>query len=348
MNKTHISQTMVPMRIVASGICCAVGYHAEAASCALRASMDHFTESDFVTNDGTPLRVAKLLNENIWGIERTLLWTRYAISECLEKIPREEYEQIPIILLTRNDFRVNNGLLPSKIFQLLSNRLEVKISSKSKLFFGNKADIAQALNAAKILLTEDNVQKVILAGADSYLAAPLISYYLSEDRLLTPGNRDGFIPGEAAAAIVLELSQKKDKSLYTYICAIGHDYELGRPDGSVPSRAQGLSRAIRHAMQAANINANALDFRISDQNGEAFFAKEAANAVTRIAEPGDTIPQVLTTADCTGEIGAATAPLMLAWLHRWLPAPDNPGLCGLIHLANDTGERTALIIKYEH
>ena len=90
---------------------------------------------------------------------------------------------------------------------------------------------------------------------------------------------------------------------------------------------------------------NDMSFRVSDQNGEAFFAKEAANAITRCAEDAGTIPAVLSTADCTGEIGAATGVLMLAWLAEYLQHDDSPGSQGLIHLASDEGQRTALVVQ---
>lgn len=341
-----------PLRIVASGICCAVGYHAEAASCALRAGMDNFAESEFVASDGSPLRVAKLLDEDSWGPQRLAVWGRYAISECLEQIPQQEHASTPWLLLHAATEQPGNHQQPfpeTAMLRLLTDQLEMPLPQHSRLISGGRAGIAHVLEVAQQLLLSRQAKKVIVAGLDSYLSAPIISHYLQQERLLVPGNSDGFIPGEAAAAVVVELSEAiTSNDLQAHICGVGYGQEPGRPDGSVPSRAQGLSHAIREAMQHAGIDANALEFRISDQNGEAFFAREAANAITRIAQVGGTIPQVLTTADCIGEVGAATGPLMLAWLHRWLPHPDGPGRCGLIHLANDDGGRAAAIIRYQH
>ena len=42
----------------------------------------------------------------------------------------------------------------------------------------------------------------MICGVDSYLTALTIAHYLAERRLLTPDNPNGFIPGEAAAAIL--------------------------------------------------------------------------------------------------------------------------------------------------
>lgn len=103
---------------------------------------------------------------------------------------------------------------------------------------------------------------------------------------------------------------------------------------------------MRAAMDEAGITTNELSFRLSDQNGEAFFAREAANAFSRVTAPGGPTARTLTTADCTGEVGAATGPLMLAWLQHTLARPDGPGPCGLVHLANDMGSRCALTVAW--
>ncbi|MDR0701434.1 MAG: hypothetical protein LBF61_03330, partial [Azoarcus sp.] len=89
-----------PLRVTACGICCAVGYNAPAASCALRAGMDNFAESPYRADDGSPIRVARLMNEDIWGARRLALWGRYAVGECLEQMPPGEHERIPALLLT--------------------------------------------------------------------------------------------------------------------------------------------------------------------------------------------------------------------------------------------------------
>ena len=115
----------------------------------------------------------------------------------------------------------------------------------------------------------------------------------------------------------------------------------------MPSRAQGLSQAIRAALGAGASNYSKLNFRISDQNGEAFFAREAANAMTRVAPTGGQKLPLLTMADCIGEVGAATGPAMLAYLAQRMPHIDSPGHCGLLHLANDNGLRCAAILHYQ-
>lgn len=281
----------------------------------------------------------------IWGAQRLALWARYAISECLEQIAPTEHERIPFLLLTASPDRPLSARQDHyDTAAAAAEALEMPFHPSSLILAGGHAIMGRALQQAQnILQNQTGIDKVLIVGLDSLLNAPTIKHYLHQERLLVPGNSDGFLPGEAAAAIVLERASPNTPGLH--ITGVGLGQEAGRPDGSVPSRAQGLSSAMRQALAQAGLDGNALEFRLSDQNGEAFFAREAANAITRIAEAGGSVPRVLTTADCTGEIGAATGALMLAWLHHLLRHPDAPGANGLIHLADDQGRRSAIVVQ---
>jgi 3-oxoacyl-[acyl-carrier-protein] synthase-1 len=221
---------------------------------------------------------------------------------------------------------------------------QTSMSPQSLVLRAGRAGLSAVLDKAHELLSRGAVRQVMVLGADSFLLETTIDHYLDAERLLVSGNRDGFIPAEAAAAVLLELAQPDTPGLH--IMGWGQGDEPGRPDGSVPSRATGLSTALRAAFDRADITCNDLAFRLSDQNGEGFFANEAANAFVRVGLEGGTTPMVHTTADCTGEIGAATGPLMLAWLHHLLSHPDRPGECGVIHLANDEGLRSAVVVEF--
>jgi 3-oxoacyl-[acyl-carrier-protein] synthase-1 len=135
------------------------------------------------------------------------------------------------------------------------------------------------------------------------------------------------------------------------ISGAGQGHEPGRPDGSKPSRAEGLAQAMRDALDQAKLDLGAVEFRVSDQNGESFFAREAANAFTRVLPEGADRQATLTLADKIGEVGAAMGPAMLAWLYALRPQPAkrlpiHPGAAGILHLANDEGLRAAVVVRY--
>ena len=310
--------------------------------------MDHFQESYFVAPGGQPVLVAKLPDNTHGGAQRLGLWMKYAVADCAAQRPEQDLSDCPIFFLTADASRPHSELddrLDS--VRAVHQHLNMKIHPQSLAYGGGRAGLGPVLRKAlEVLKNPDaKVSKVLLLGVDSLLNAATINQLVSEERLLFSGSGLGMIPGEAAAAVLLELSPPKSPGLH--IAGIGVDQAEGRPDGSVPSRARALSRSMRQAMEQAGITTNDLHFRLSDQNGEPFFAKEAANAFTRVTEVAGPTPRTLTTADCTGEVGAATGPLMLAWLHHTMGRIDGPGPRGLIHLANDMGERCALAVHWQ-
>jgi 3-oxoacyl-[acyl-carrier-protein] synthase I len=169
-----------------------------------------------------------------------------------------------------------------------------------------------------------------------------VQSYLAQERLLCSDNSNGFVPGEGAGAILLTLAANEHGLL---IAGVGCGVELSRPDGEIGNRALGLTQAIRKACAVAGVSPAQLQFRLSDQNGEQYFAKEGANAYSRVMADYKTFLPVLTIADCIGEVGAAAGVLMLAYLKGVMPQEDGPGKTGIMHLANDDGARSACLIK---
>jgi 3-oxoacyl-[acyl-carrier-protein] synthase-1 len=189
---------------------------------------------------------------------------------------------------------------------------------------------------------------VLLVGADSYLSAAVIEHYLDQERLLCSGNSDGFIPGEGAGALLLQLPQAGASGLH--VLGVGVAQEQATPDGDVPNRAMGLTQAIRLACAQAQVPIGQLGFRLTDFNGEQYFAKEMANACTRVmadaGDDGDGSFPMLHIADGVGETGAAAGVLGLAYLGSVMARADGPGEQGLLHYGNDDGRRTALVVEY--
>lgn len=333
------------MAVRAAGMCCAVGTTLPAAVCAIEAGMDHFQESEFRCNDGSPLLVGRLPELELWGQERLARWTAAAIAECWAQAPELDWIDIPTLWLAPEPDRA--GCSTEWCMQAYQQALDLlghRPRSAGIMALG-RAGLAQGLaHAAQCFSVDPNCRHVLLIGADSLLNAATINHYLLDERLHEPGVPDGFIPGEAAAAVLLELRPKQTPGLH--ILGYAQAIEPGRIDGSVPSRSQGLTHAIRQALSPAGITFADLCFRFSDQNGESFYARDAANAVTRLLSQGAKPPALLTLADSLGEVGSATGVAMLAVLSRLLPRWDNPHQHGLVHLANDDGIRSAVVLNH--
>ena len=137
--------------------------------------------------------------------------------------------------------------------------------------------MAVAVKKARRLLTEEGVRDVIVAATDSLFAPMTLVDYQEKQRLLNSSNSDGFIPGEAASACVLELM--RDPSKPQLVChGVGFGVESAHIDSEEPLRADGLTEAIKAALLDAGWKESVLQFKIIDVSGAQYHFKEAALA----------------------------------------------------------------------
>lgn len=185
---------------------------------------------------------------------------------------------------------------------------------------------------------------VIIAGVDSFLDAASIEHFLAQERIRCSINPDGFIPGEAGAAIALTPRQSNEHAIW--IEGVGTAHERASPSNDdTPLRATGLTDALRNAIQSANWSTDDLLFQASAIGGEQWYFKEAALAMDRAMTRKVAHFPHRVVAQSVGEIGAAFGPLILSWIGTEM-APDDLGTRGLLHLANDNGQRAALAIHH--
>lgn len=219
-----------------------------------------------------------------------------------------------------------------------------RFHESSRILPLGKAGLAQALQYAGDCLAQPEVDSVILAGGDSLLNVTAIEHFLEQERLFIPGNRDGFVPAEGAAALLLR--RATDGQAGVHITGCGQGTEPGLWNGETPNRATGLSEAVRAACAQAGINPHQLAFRASDQNGESYLSREGSNAFVRVMAGGPGLAH-LTLADKLGAIGAASGVAALAYLSLVMPREDcSPGPAGVVHLSNDNGLRCAVVVQH--
>ena len=339
-----------PLVIASAGLCCSVGYQLAPACAAIRAGMDHFQQSHFKSDTGDSVLAAMLPEQRRWGTKRLALWLAAALHECLAADQAATEPERTAMVWLASDRPEQRAAGPSwdDLVRLTLGSWLPAVHPDSCVLPAGRAGLAAALAHATRLLERPDIDAVVLAGVDSLIDAPTISRLLQEERLLVARNSDGFVPGEAAAAVLLrraaDLDGASKQIAQVSIVGFAQDFEPGRVDGSVPNRAQGLTRAIRAALEAAGLSYDDLSFQCSDQNGEAFYAKEASHALARVAPVGGDQLQLVTLADSVGEVGAALGPLMLAYLSNAMPHRLGPGPRGLLHLAADDGRRAAVVL----
>lgn len=307
--------------------------------------MDHFQDSEFLTDTGSPITVGRLPDKDCWGSERVARWITRAVQDALRDRANFQSERSALIVLGPEAERPDmTDDVYWDIVTAAMVQLRMRFHESSRILPLGKAGLAQALQYAADCLAHPEVDSVILAGGDSLLNVTAIEHFLEQERLLIPGNRDGFVPAEGAAALLLQRATDGQAGVHITGCGLGT--EPGLWNGETPNRATGLSEAVRVACSQAGIEPHQLAFRASDQNGESYLSREGCNAFTRVMAgvPGLTH---ITLADKLGEIGAASGVAALAYLSLVMPRDDcSPGSAGVVHLSNDNGLRCAVVVQH--
>lgn len=330
------------LQVIASGMCCSLGYCTAAASAAMRAEMEHFQETEFFDPLGNPLLGGMLHNAKFWGPSRFIWMYEMVLNECLNQLPDVDLAKTALLLLLPEEDRP--GIDNSWTAKTVGN-IKDKFHDSSAFFPLGKAAIGEALKRAGSLLSKRYVEQVVIIGVDSFFTTGTINYYLREERLLHDDNSDGFIPGEGAGAIVVRLADENAEGLH--ITGIGTAAEPANIfQDELPNRGNGLAEAIKQALNESGRVMSDTHFHISAISGEAYYFKEASLAITRCFD--QVVPKYphLALGDSLGEVGAASGPLILAYLSSLMACPDSPGTRCLAHICGDKKERTALIVEY--
>ncbi|MES2886915.1 MAG: beta-ketoacyl synthase N-terminal-like domain-containing protein [Pseudomonadota bacterium] len=194
--------------------------------------------------------------------------------------------------------------------------------------FGGGNAGAQALAAALRALQAEAVDTAVVVGYDS-LIEPETVVALSERGALSPADAatvsspydlhaNGFVPGEAAAAVVLQRLGTPGGTVWSHLQAL--DAADGTPGEAQPATLERLLRSLAQPGDAV------------DGAGMAQPRFDLAERETVAAFTGDRSP-LLCTASAWGQLGAAAAVVqaiaLTACLHRsvWLP------IAGLRHPA---------------
>lgn len=336
------------LAIMESGMISSVGFNAPASCAAIRCGIDNIQETRFMDSGGEWIMGSSVLLEKPWrGTKKLSKMLASALRECIAGNLQFGLEEIPVLIcLAENDRPGRLADLEDNVFRETQEELGVRFHEKSSLLSHGRVSVGMALRQAHKLIYGEGIRKVIIAGADSLLVGPTLSAYEEQERLLTSQNSNGFIPGEAAAAVMVgPVIATQEPQL---LClGVGTGVEKATEESELPLRAEGLVQAIRAALAEAGCSLEAMDFRITDVSGGQYSFKEASLALTRILRERKEEFDIWHPSDCIGEVGAAIGVVILTVClaaNRKAYAPGNNILC---HLANDDGKRVAIILAYK-
>lgn len=335
----------LPIAIKSVGLVSSVGLSAPASCAAIRARISNPTETRFMGSDGEWIMAHQVPLEKPWrGLAKLSRMATMAISECLEGLPREAWRKLPLLLCVAEKERPGRFEgLDDRLFGEIQEELDVRFAPDSAIFAHGRVSVAVALAQARKLIAAGDCPLVLIAAADSLLTWSTLSVYERDDRLLTMRNSNGLMPGEGAGALLVGQPAGKAE---LQCKGVGFALEKAHVDSGEPLRADGLSAAIRNALAEAGCALHDLDYRITDLSGEQYYFKEAALALSRVLRQRKAEFDLWHPAESIGEAGAAAGVAVLAVASAAGRKAYAPGPGILAHLANDAGQRAAVVLNF--
>jgi 3-oxoacyl-[acyl-carrier-protein] synthase-1 len=332
--------------ITSTGLATSVGLTAPASCAAIRAKLTNPFETRFIDSGGQWIRGHRVPLEQPWsGRTKLKKMAVRVISECLADISPAHWSQIPLLLCVAERERPGRTAgLEEELYGEICGELGVRFDEQSIVIPKGRVSGSIALLHARRMISEARADSVLIVATDSLLSWPSVSAYERADRLLTSVNSNGFLPGEAAGAVLV--GDPKGGGSQLFCIGLGFGEEPASIDSESPLRGDGLTQAIRNALGDAGCQIQELDLRIGDLSGEQYYFKEASLAVSRLLRVRKEEFPIWHHAECIGECGSSSS--IVAFIIASLACQKGyaPGPRILCHAAADTTERAAAIFEF--
>lgn len=333
---------MTGLAIEACGMSTAIGLSAPAAAAAQRARLSNFEETHFISHDGKWMIGAEVpLDPPKRGRARLQALLEGPLRECYAALGDVDPKDVPVLLCLAEADRPGRlaGVDTSLLHDTLRAIGQPVHADSAAIIYGRVGGIVALRDARELM--KKGAKKVIIAGVDSYLLAQTMGFYDAEDRVLTETNSNGFPAAEGAGAVLLG----RDGAFK--LLGLGFGREAAHITSGEPTRADGLVAAMRGALGEAGIDFSEVDYRVSDLNGEQYYFKEAALALTRVLRIRVEQMDLWNPASEFGYTGAASIPLMLGLGLTAAQKRYAPGPTVIMQTSDDDGRRGTAIFRME-
>jgi len=207
---------------------------------------------------------------------------------------------------------------------------------------GGLAAVHRAIDAIK----QGKEKLVVAGGVDTFKDLYILGTLDLEKRINSPQTMDGFTPGEGAAFLALTTESYAREKGYTVIGRISAsaiDNEPGHMYSKEPYKGEGLARAVQAALAQRYGTSGKVATVFSSMNGENHFAKEWGVAYIRNTDSIESEFRIEHPADCIGDTGAASGPIMVGLAMRGMTKLYLTGPT-LVYASSDRALRAACVV----
>jgi 3-oxoacyl-[acyl-carrier-protein] synthase-1 len=303
--------------VASAGALTPVGLDLTDTMAALYTHVQLIEDLDVLDCDGEPLSGMKIrFAQDIAGSARLAAMAHAVVDEATLTI--EPSEKVPLILCCPEAaaFAESPADWPTQLLAEVIAQAAIPIDrARSRMIPRGRAGVTEALGAALALLKDPSIPYCLVGGVDSFVGADRVAALVTDRRILTEKNQDGFMPGEAGVMLLLTNRPEPD-ALATWLSAtVGN--EDGMRGADRPITGTGLQAAMTTALALAQLSYESLDCLAHDFSGEQRYFEELLLASSRLTK-GALTGTVELPAFSVGETGAAAGFLsiaMLAFLH---------------------------------
>lgn len=206
-----------------------------------------------------------------------------------------------------------------------------------------------AIDRAIQSVRQGSAPVVLAGGVDSYNDHYVTCIIDDQKRLNTSQRMDGFIPGEGAGFVLLtseDYARSNSLPVLGHILASGTGEEKGHMFSSEPYRGEGLAMTVQTMLASTNGRISEIPTVYSSMNGEDHFAKEWGVTFIRNSKKIKEEFRIEHPADCLGDTGAASGPIMVGLAASSIKSGVVEGPA-LVYASSDTACRAAVIVTSE-
>lgn len=351
---------MSDVAISAAAVISPVGLTAVDACAALRAGLSRRTPFPYfclppedgpaaqaLEDEPEPIVAGRVptLGAELPGPERVRALARDALQRALAeaRLSRAELRGTGLVFaLPERDAVTAGWRLGEDFAPGLVQRTGVSGWARAAALEGGAAGALRAVDAARAWIEEGAVERCLVVAVDTFLDAPRLAAIDEAWRLMGPRNPDGFLPGEAAAAVLLEPRRAAHQRGQAPLAVLGAASAAQEPHPVLGERASSgaaLAAAIRAVVQGAP---GAGRFTLCDLNGESYRAHEWGIVQTRLARELGGVETLWHPADGIGEAGAGLGGLLVVMACEAFARGCAPARSALVWAGSDSGVRCAL------
>lgn len=340
--------------VTGAGMLTPVGTHAPDTCAAMRAGISRVAAYPHLSFAGEPVHVGSVRpgrSDAAW-VEKAAPMLSPVIHEALWQAGLYAYRwhrrRVGLFLATPSSTR--KGVHPARLanFRDLLGDLWSKLAGNERVQLVERAHVggAVALVQACEALAREEIDAAVVAGIESYLDSVFLDRLLADGRLHTADRTSGIVPGEGAAAVVLETAEaarRRQAPPLARLVALSLEQEPAGWSPTRPSQAEALTRALRTAL-AVEPGPTAYHRLIVDHTGERWRALEWALVEPRALGELPANRQLWRPVESIGDVGPAFVPLAVGWATQaFARRYAGPGGI-LVGAMNDTGERAVVAL----